>query len=217
VNYIDPNGHDYEWIYGLCWGIAATIILIAALGVIYYSGGSAIIALNAIMNASVGIASSTAQLTAASYMFVGASMAFVGASMMASRSGNMLESGPSVLFSTFTAGAFGMYSGNFSWNQQMKGLDHSFTTERRRFWKSEANNPNSQFYGNERAIKGLAPDGYVLHHPYGRYGSKIGIYELVTVTQHKQIHATYGYGQRTCGFNNYYKFDNIWEWFRMIL
>ena len=80
----------------------------------------------------------------------------------------------------------------------------------------EAKNPNSIFYGDERAMEGMAPEGYVLHHPYGRYGSKIGIYEPVSVVEHKQIHSSYGYGQKTCGFNNYYKFDNIWEWFRMI-
>lgn len=34
----------------------------------------------------------------------------------------------------------------------------------------------------------------MLHHPYGRYGSKVGIYTPMTTEQHRAIHKMYGYG-----------------------
>lgn len=206
VNMYDPDGHAPKWVYGLAWGIAAAAVVVAGVALMVASGGSAAVALSALTLAASGLASSTTALTVASFAFIGTSMAFVGASMMAARSGNMLESGPSVMVSTLTAGAYGAYGGYYSWNQQI-GNQPSWSTIQKNYWKSK---------GYDSAP--IGSDGYKieLNHPFGRYGSKINIFEEVTHTQHVQFHQMYGTGRGNGGFNQYYKFDNIWEWIRSV-
>lgn len=216
VNYYDMSGYSPKWVNYLCWGIAIALVVAAGVALMVASGGSAAVAVSALVLASSGLASSTVALTVTSFMFLGASIAFASTSLVALMDGELLESGPDVLISTFSAGLYGAYGGYHSWNQQIKGLEHSPTTEARHFWKREANDPKSIFYQDERALKGLTPTGYQLHHPYGRFGSKIRIYCPVTVDEHKQIHKTYGYGQKTGGYNQHYNFDNIWEWLKNI-
>ena len=58
---------------------------------------------------------------------------------------------------------------------------------------------------------------HLLHHPYGRYGSKIKIYVPIQISEHKLIHKQFGYGRGSGGFNQYYKFNNIWEWLRSVV
>ena len=55
--------------------------------------------------------------------------------------------------------------------------------------------------------------GLELNHPYGRFGTKINIFEEMTHTEHLQFHKVYGYGNGNGGFNRYYPFNNAWWWF----
>ena len=63
---------------------------------------------------------------------------------------------------------------------------------------------------------GKAPNGEVLHHPYGRFGSNERIYLPVTPQQHTQIHAELGYG-RNGGFYQYRAFENWWDIARRVI
>lgn len=211
VMHMDPNG--CAWWH---WLIAAAVVVALAIAVVYTAGG-ALAAYGAIMAAMYGVASSSMVVTVLSYAFVGASLAFAGAvftalSNSSSISDFMDEGDWGTVISVSGGGIFGAFGGYCSWNEQMKGLDHTWDTERRRFWKAESKNPNSQFYGDVRASQGLTPKGYVLHHPYGRYGSKIGIYTPMTTEQHRAIHKMYGYGNGKGGFSQYYQFTDWW-WF----
>lgn len=211
VMHMDPNG--CAWWH---WLIAAAVVVALAIAVVYTVGG-ALAAYGAIMAAMYGVASSSMVVTVLSYAFVGASLAFAGAvfaalSNSSSISDFMDEGDWGTIITVSGGGLFGAWGGYCSWNEQMKGLDHTWDTERRRFWKAESKNPNSQFYGDVRASQGLTPKGYVLHHPYGRYGSKVGIYTPMTTEQHRAIHKMYGYGNGKGGFSQYYQFTDWW-WF----
>ena len=120
-------------------------------------------------------------------------------------------------FDGILGGALAGFGGLYSWGQQMEGLNESWTTNSRKFWKEEARNPQSIFHNNERAMKGLTPKEYVLHHPYGRFGSRIKVYYPKKTTDHIQFHKIYGYGQKTGGFTSAYPTENIWEWLRSLL
>ena len=202
VMYVDENGCLPEWVGYLCWGIAATIVVVAGVALMVASGGSVSVALLAALSASCGVASSTTALTVTSFVFVGATIGFVGASMYAAESGSFADSGPAVLATTVTGGIYGAASGFFSYQEQIR-TDESWSTIRRKYWNQQ---------GYSKAPKGL--DGYPieLNHPYGRYGSKTYIFEEISHTDHVQFHRINGYGKGIGGFNKYYPFNNYWRW-----
>ena len=213
VMYCDPEGN--AWWH---WLIAGAIVAALAIRTIITAGGL-VPAFGAVVSAMYGVASSVA-LSVFSFGFVGASIALGGAALYALSNSNsvsdfMEEGNWGTVLSVAGSGVYGMIGGYFSWNEQMR-KDHSFDTERKRFWKSEANNPKSIYNDKERMSKGLAPDGYVLHHPYGRYGSKESIYVPITVEEHKAIHKMYGYGNGSGGYNQYYPFSDWWWIFRRL-
>lgn len=65
----------------------------------------------------------------------------------------------------------------------------------------------------KRMANGLAPEGYVLHHPYGRAGHNWAIYEPMTVEEHKAIHSMFGYGR---GQGGYYQYRELFNFLRII-
>ena len=105
--------------------------------------------------------------------------------------------GESVFWATDSAGALGAIGGAVSYNDQLKGLDHSWTKERNDFFKNN---------------KEYSRDEYVLHHPYGRHGANIRYYYPVTVEEHKAIHRELGYGRGQGGFYQYREWINWWKW-----
>lgn len=181
------------------------------------TAGGIVPAYGAVMAAIYGVASSSATVTILSFAFVGSSVALASAGLAALGSSSSVDDFTDqgnwgTIVSVAGSGAYGAIGGYLSWNEQMKGLDHSFATERRRYWKAQSKNINSNFYGNSRSMKGLTPSNYVLHHPYGRTRSKIGMYYPVMRQEHAAIHAQYGYGNGNGGYWQYYPFNNWW-WF----
>ncbi len=200
--YFDGDGHMPKWLSYLCWGLAATFVVGTGIALLVASGGSAAVAFSAAMAASCGVASSTTALTVTSFMFVGSTLGFIGATMFAARSGDMLEAGPSVLFSTATGGAYGGISGYYAYQEQI-GHNPSWSTIQKKYWKDK-----------DYSSTPIGDDGYsmVLHHPYGWYGNKIKIFTEMTRTEHIQFHQMFGYGRATGGYNAYYPFTNPWRW-----
>ena len=154
-----------------------------------------------------GVASTSTKVTILSYAFVGSSLTLAGAGMNALANATsvdeFMEQGNwGTVASVVTAGAYGAYGGYLSWNDQI-GNPQSWSTIRSNYWKEK---------GYNRAP--IGSDGYPmeLNHPYGRYGSKIYIFEEITHTDHLKFHQMYGYGRGTGGFNRYYPFENIWKW-----
>ncbi|MDE5566339.1 MAG: hypothetical protein K2I77_05075, partial [Anaeroplasmataceae bacterium] len=201
----DPNGN--AWYHIFAWVLAAILVVAAGAAVMFFSGGSAMVALSAIMSASVGVASSTMGLTVSSFAFVGATLGFIGTSMWASRSGNMLEAGPEVLFSTALGGSFGGYGGYLSYNEQIGspnncGLMSNY--DRRKQRQAYLNSIN---WSKEEA------KGYEMSHPYGVYGNNRNYYELISSSEHRQFHKMYGYKTNDGQFiRKNPNFHNIWEW-----
>ena len=115
VNYYDMSGYSPKWVNYLCWGIAIALVVATGVALMVASGGSAAVAVSALVLASSGLASSTVALTVTSFMFLGASIAFASTSLVALMDGELLESGPDVLISTFSAGLYGAYGGYHSW------------------------------------------------------------------------------------------------------
>ncbi|HRF70575.1 MAG TPA: hypothetical protein PKV66_04015 [Candidatus Pelethenecus sp.] len=208
--YYDHSGH--AWYHILAWVIAATAVVATGIAVMVFSGGSAMVALTAVMSASVGVASSSMALTVSSFAFVGVTLGFVGASMWAARSGNMEEAGPGVLFSTVIGGLYGGYGGYISYKEQIGspdncGLMSNYDRKKQReaYWRARGN------------TKGNANPGMQISHPYGVYGNNRNYYEVVTTQQHKEFHKMYGY--KTNGGQFIRKnpnFHNIWEWLKWL-
>lgn len=74
-------------------------------------------------------------------------------------------------------------------NYTKNGKEPSWSTIRYRFWK----NYSDMYYSDMRTIKGMPPigsDGFFmeLHHPNGREGDNIFLFNVVTYTKHKEIH-----------------------------
>ena len=87
---------------------------------------------------------------------------------------------------TLFGGIIGGIGGLISYDDQLRGLGHSWTTERRKFFKK-----------NPSISKSM-----VLHHPYGRRGANIRFYYPVTVEEHRMIHQKLGYGKEMVVFTN---------------
>lgn len=202
IMYYDPSGHAPEWVNYLCWGLAAGIVIGAGIALMIASGGSAAIAFSALSLAANGLASSTVALTVTSYLFLGTSIAFATSAAAVIGTSYALESGPDVLLSTVAAGVYSGYGGYYSWNQQI-GTHKSWPIIQKNYWKEQGYDSTP-----------IGPDGYPmeLNHPYGRFGSKIEIFEPMTHTEHVEFHRIYGTGRGNGGFNRYYGFDNIWKW-----
>ncbi|MDO9629063.1 MAG: hypothetical protein Q7I99_04105 [Acholeplasmataceae bacterium] len=107
--------------------------------------------------------------------------------------------GGDVLVIASTVGLFSAYGGYASWDNQQRGLNHSWTTERRDYWQSR-----------ERA-NGKSPNGEILHHPHGRHGANVRIYYPVSLAEHRAIHDQLGYGNRQGGFYQYREWLNFWR------
>lgn len=201
VNRIDSDGHALYH-----WAIAAGVVI--GLGAaLFFTAGGTLPAATAAMSALFGVASESLTITLLSYSFVGSSLALGGALIYAigtsSSVDEFVEQGNwSTVTSVVTGGIYGAFGGYLSWKQQI-GNPKSWSTIRKRYWKEK---------GYDRAPIGSDGHPIELNHPYGRYGTKVYIFEEITHTEHVKFHQTYGYGRGIGGFNRYYPFENIWKW-----
>jgi RHS repeat-associated protein len=212
VMYLDPSGFAWEH-----WGVAAIVIVILVVATIITAGG-AFAAFNAILMASAGIASISPSLTVLSFALYGFASVLGGMTIYAALSSTSLDEfaahGEEALISSGAAGIYGAFAGYLSWQQQLKQSSSSWASIRTKYWKSESSNPNSPYFQNERASRGLSPIGISLHHPYGRHGSKIDMFYPMPTSEHIGLHREYGSGWGSGGYNRYYPFDFAWRFFR---
>ncbi|MFA7179335.1 MAG: RHS repeat-associated core domain-containing protein [Dehalococcoidales bacterium] len=201
VMYSDPSGH--AWWH---WAIAVGIVIGIGIAVVCTAGG-ALYAFGAVMSAMYGVASSSAMLTVLSFAFVGAGMALAGSSMYAAGTASSIQDFADqgnwrTVAQVMGGGLFGALGGYMSYKEQM-GEDINWHMIRKDYWKSQGNSDGKATIGS---------DGYpmVLHHTYGRYGSKIAMFEPMTRTDHIALHSMYGYGNGNGGYNQYYQFGDWW-------
>ena len=201
VMYVDPEGNMPEWLGYLFWGLAGAVVIGAGIALMVASGGSLAIAFSALLSASYGVASATTALTVTSFILFGSAVGFIGASMLVSKD-DIVDSGFNVLVSTLAGATYGAVTGLLAYKIQI-GKNQSWSSIRKNYWNEK---------GYDRAL--IGSDGFPieLHHPYGKYGSKINIFEELTHTEHIQFHRMYGYGNGNGGFNRYYPFINTWGW-----
>lgn len=73
----------------------------------------------------------------------------------------------------------------------------SWATLRQNYWKEQANDPNSEWYGNKNALNGKAPikngQKIELHHPNGRKGSNMKNFKQMPQNEHRNFHKENGY------------------------
>ena len=201
VMHVDPTGEDW-W----HWGLAA-LIVVGIVAALILTGGTAG-AFSSMLLATYGLASASTAMTLLSFAAFGtalaltASVLYAGTQMKESSLDGFGDFGELGLYSTITGGLFGLLGGYVSYKQQMYQSPGSWSVKQISYWKS--NGYNSTPKGS---------DGYpmVLHHPYGRFGSRIDIYYPVTRTEHQHIHSQIGYGRSTGGFHHYYPFNNWWQ------
>ena len=164
----------------------------------------------AIYSAMCGIAYGSEAIAISSFAFVGAASIYIGAlaynalnigtakirgSSYKTAFDDFLSMGDDVFFSTLLGGITGGIGGKVVYDDQRRGLGHSWTKERNDFFKKSD----------------LQKSDYVLHHPYGRHGANIRYYYPVTPEEHKMIHHTLGYGRGQGGFNQYREYVNWWK------
>lgn len=203
--YADPSGHMPEWGW---WVLGGLVVVGLFAATVFFAGGFAAAGV-AIYSAGCGIAYGSAATTVASFAFVGSVAVYGGAlaynglniataelrgSTYETAFNDMMAMGDDVFFATITSGFTSGIGGYASYNDQLKGLGHSWTTERRNYLKQ---NPEAK--------------GKVLHHPYGRYGANARIYYPVSVDEHKAIHHELGYGNGKGGFYQYREWFNWWK------
>ena len=218
VMYVDPYGH--EWWHWLIGGL----IVIGLATLTCFSAGSFLGGMFAIGLAANGVVSSALATSILAYATVGAASVYVASAIVAGLgslelwiTGGSFQDGLNVfaaygenaMWSTAFGGMIGAFGGYLSYKQQ--AITHSWTTERKRYWINQSNNPKSQWYGNSRAAKGYAPivDGYPvqLHHTMGRGGANFYYYVEMTRSQHIQYHQIYGYKN----FSSYTANINFWS------
>ena len=73
----------------------------------------------------------------------------------------------------------------------------SWQTIKSNYWERRANNPNTDWHRTGNTMNGKAPivngERVVLHHPYGRQGGNIFIFEEMTQSEHVAFHKEHGY------------------------
>ncbi|MCF7932789.1 MAG: RHS repeat-associated core domain-containing protein, partial [Acholeplasmataceae bacterium] len=198
---IDPTGETWGH-----WAIAGGVVLLLVAATILTGGVAG--AFSSILLATSGLASASTAMTLLSFTAVGATLAltasvlYAGTQMSESSLDGFGDLGELGMYSTITGGLFGLFGGYISDKQQMYQCPGSWRSKQISYWISN---------GYSSTPKGS--DGYPmeLHHPYGRFGSRIDIYYPVTRTEHQHIHSQFGYGRSTGGFNQYYPFDNWWQ------
>ena len=206
INYTDPSGHMAGW---LGWVLGGLVVVGLFAATIIFAGGF-FAGCVAIYSAMCGFAFGTAATTISSFAFVGAATTYIG--LLAYNSLNIatagirgstyekafndfMEMGDDAFISTLSSGIVGVIGGYISYDDQLRGLDHSWATERKKFFE---NNPQLD-------------KSMVLHHPYGRHGANIRFYYPVTVEEHKRIHHELGYGRGQGGFYQYREWINWWK------
>ena len=218
VMYVDPKGHDW-W----HWAIGAAIV-VGLVALTCVSAGGATAGLMAIGMAVNGVTSATVTTTILAYATVAAGTTLATSIIVASmdaidttvRTGNITEGidsfndyGEVALGSVCGATIMGGVGGYLSYQQQK--VTHSWTTERRHYWKQSYNKPSSYGYLNDRAKNGLAPiingKPVQLHHTMGRSGANFYHYVEMTSSEHIQYHQMYGYKHFSFKTANM----NIWE------
>ena len=194
VNRFDPTGHD--WLH---WVIAAAVVVALAYG--------------AAMAALYGVASTTVEVTVASYAFVGASLALAGSAMYALGTSSSLdefaEQGNWVtVINTAGGGIFGAFNGAYAFYEQIGSKSQAAfmtpaekTKQRQTIVKA---NPDVNFKGLE------------LSHDYGTYGNNRNFYSFKTYAEHRGprgFHSIYGYKTNGGPFHRPYPYYYDWLWF----
>ena len=206
VMYVDPSGCLPGWLWWVLGGLVVAGLFFATFAV----AGSLLVLNAAITSAVYGIAYGSSTLTILSYAFVG-SAAVYGAALAYNALNiasakirgstyqdayeDFLDMGDDVFLATVLGGVAGAIGGAIAYDDQLRGLDHSWATERKHYFKNHPNDDKS----------------YVLHHPYGRYGANIRYYVAISKEEHKMIHHILGYGRGQGGFYQYREWINWWK------
>ena len=206
INKGDSNGHIPEW----GWWVLGGVVVIACLASTIITAEGFTAGGVAIYSAMCGIAYGSEAIAISSFAFVGAASIYIGAlaynalnigtakirgSSYKTAFDDFLSMGDDVFFATLLGGITGGIGGKVVYDDQRRGLGHSWTKERNDFFKKSD----------------LQKSDYVLHHPYGRHGANIRYYYPVTPEEHKMIHHTLGYGRGQGGFNQYREYVNWWK------
>lgn len=204
--HVDPNGD--AWYH---WAVAAGIVMGIGIALVCTVGTAG--ALSAVMFAAYGLASASMSSTILSFAIVGSGLALAGLGLYALGNSRSVDdffnqgNWGTVAYTAF-GGSIGALGGYLSHEQQM-GSKQDWNKIRKDYWKSQG-------YSSGKAP--LGTDGYkkVLHHTYGRNGSKMFIFEPMTRTDHIALHQMYGYGIGQGGYNQNYQFFDWWWLIRRI-
>ena len=213
VMYSDENGNEFYH-----WAIGAGIVLLLGLLTIATAGGSGILALNAIMCATAGIASSSTALTISAFAFVGAATMFgtyalcaagylVGSTIygneLSSTLNTISDAGKDAMSATIGGAITGAIGGFLSHSDQYPKINHSWSSEQKKYWGG-------------KAPKGKDGFSIELHHPFGRKGKGFYIYYPIERTAHQRltIEEAKIYGK---GIHPYPPFFDYWSFFRRII
>ena len=233
---VDPEGT--AWWH---WLVGALVVVGLAVATVISAGGVGVAAL-AITSAVYGISAATvsATTTVLAFATVGAGVALAASAGVAAIYGadswaqtgkfssgvnTFVDYGETALWSTVGGGITGGIGGYITYKQQIGNYSQSgFMTkkqrdiQRRQFWISQASDPTSRFYENNRAIMGLTPEGYQINHIYGTYGTNRNYIVIMTIEEHRYFHSIYGYKTAGGPFYRYNPdFINFWEYIRGFL
>ena len=215
--YCDPSGHEWwHWLVGglIVVGLAAATIISA--GGFVYAYGALILASNGIASASMATTILAFATVAATTVYAWSLINGIGDFALSLGNGNSFTdalsrfgaSGENAMWTTLSATGFGALGGYASYKQQIgsqnqAGLmsSNDRAIQRNGYWKSIRETPN----------------GRVIHHPYGVYGTNRNIITPMAVQEHKTIHSYYGY--KTNGGQFYSPnptHTNVWDLIRML-
>lgn len=196
------------------WLAGALFVIVSAIAVVITAGG-VLPGLAAITSVLAGGTAATLGATISAGIFIGASATFIGIGIASGLSsigimangGNLnlalnefSNNGESALWATISAGLVGGFFGYLSFKEQHPKISHSWTTERKNYWKKLGSLDGSALFGN---------DGYkqVLHHPFGRAGAGFYNYIQLERTAHIQLHKIIGYKN----FQLPFPYTNYWD------
>ena len=230
---VDPMGTAWwHWVVG-------ALVVIALVAATVISAGGFAAGMFAIGAAACGIASATMTTTVLAFATVGAGVAYAayagyslftaverGITTNSFNTGlnTFMDMGADALAVTVSAGITGGFGGYISYTQQIGDPSRAgFMSkserdkQRRDFWISQAKDPTSDYYGNKRALQGLAVDGLEISHIYGTYGNNRYYFILSTKEEHKAFHAIYGYKTFGGPFNRINpNYINWWQFLKSI-
>ena len=205
----------YNWICDN-WEIIVGAAIIIGLGVamVFTSGLAAVIIAGAFYG-SLSSAGIGALIGYATGGWEGAASGFMWGAITGAALGG-IGAGASVGIKSALAGRSVLFAGSKAASSTSKVVDgskwagKSWTTVRKNYWKEQAATPG-EWFGNQRAARGLAPlsrDGskMILHHPLGREGANLYKFIPMSMKEHKAFHSQFGR----------YFYDGVWNLVRKL-